>query len=104
MSIIHPLSIEEIIKDKDEKRKEIIYSKIKSYDTTKNISAVNDNKFKEISEALDYFNVDFPILPDLIKQTTVDNLDVNDSIFDTLKEDYKEFNEWFESIQIKKRD
>ncbi|MEM0139314.1 MAG: EVE domain-containing protein [Ferroplasma sp.] len=38
-----------------------------------------------------------------LERVTADKLNINDKIFDTLKEDYKEFGEWFKKIQEEKR-
>lgn len=55
-----------------------------------------------INEALIYFKKEKPILPYEIIKTTVDLLDINDPIFNTLKESYEEFDLWFEKIQREK--
>ena len=56
-----------------------------------------------ISEALDYFKEKIPISPYNITRGTMDQLDVNDPIFDKLKKDYVEFEEWFKSKQKERR-
>lgn len=57
-----------------------------------------------INEALIYFKKEKQILPYEIIKTTVDLLDINDPIFNTLKESYGEFDSWFEKIQREKRE
>ena len=56
-----------------------------------------------IDEALKYLDIRLPFKPETIKKTTVDNVDVNDPFFDSLKEDYPEFNHWFEKISKEER-
>ncbi len=46
----------------------------------------------------------YPSHPSSIKEKKVYNLDINDEIFDTLKEEYEEFEEWFEKISREGRD
>lgn len=58
-----------------------------------------------IDEALNIFKPEtLPVTPPAIYKDKVYNLDIDDIIFDTLKEDYVEFNDWFNSIQRKGRD
>lgn len=57
-----------------------------------------------IDDALKYLDIRLPFKPTTIKKTTVDNLDLNDPIFDSLKRDYPEFNHWFEKISTEGRD
>ena len=57
-----------------------------------------------ISEALNYFKEKIPTSPYNITRGTMDQLDVNDPIFDKLKKDYIEFEEWFKTKQKGKRD
>lgn len=158
--LIHPLATKEIKRDKDVERREIMLSKLNSYDEIKNYPNFDkDNDFKDIvnpkdnshdyvdncsiyailkdeasflitedegihkkasklndleenfsdriftiSEALENFSTNLPVLPYTIKYTTVNYLDLEDPIFDTLKADYPEFNEWFESISRKRRE
>lgn len=147
--VLHPKSIEDIKKDKDEKRKEITLSKFKTYDILEsypkphgdsnfisiigepksindeidnfllyalNKNAVNflitedsgihkkakglnlsDRVFR-IIEALELFRKELPKevkLPPALQKATMANLDVNDPIFDTLREDYPGYNEWY---------
>jgi rRNA-processing protein FCF1 len=69
------------------------------------------NKLKEnfservftISDALNYFKVDLPVMPYSIKYTTVNELDIIDPIFDKLKADYPRFDSWFTRIQKRRR-
>ena len=56
-----------------------------------------------IDEALKYLDIQMPFKPETIKKTTADNLDINDPFFDSLKEDYPEFNHWFEKISKEER-
>ncbi|KZX16176.1 hypothetical protein MBCUT_10420 [Methanobrevibacter cuticularis] len=158
--LIHPLAIKEIKGDKVVDRREIMLSKLNSYDEIKNYPNFDkDNDFKyivkpkdnshdyvdncliyailkdeasflitedegihkkasklnnleenfsdrifTISEALENFSINLPVLPYTIKYTTVNYLDLEDPIFDTLKADYPEFNKWFESISRKRRE
>ena len=51
-----------------------------------------------VNEALINLDVRLPFKPTTIKKTTVDTLNLDDPIFDSLKEDYPEFNHWFEKI------
>lgn len=157
--LIHPLAIKEIKRDKNVERREIILSKLNSYDEIKRWPNFDkDDDFKDIvkpkdnshdyvdncliyailkdeasflitedegihkkasklnnleenfsdriftiSEALENFSENLPISPYTIKPTTVNYLDLEDPIFNTLKADYPEFNEWFESIKRKRR-
>lgn len=51
-----------------------------------------------VIEALDLFKKELPKevnLPPALYKTTMANLDVNDSIFDSLREDYPDFNDWY---------
>lgn len=57
-----------------------------------------------VNEALLSLDRKSPFKPTTIKKTTVDNLDLNDPLFDSLKEDYPEFNRWFEKISKEERD
>lgn len=79
---------------------EILHKKAKKLD------AIQEN-FSErvfsISEALDSFKEKKPISPYNINKDTMDHLDINDPIFDKLKKDYMEFEDWFESKQKEKR-
>lgn len=158
--LIHPLAINEIKRDKNEKRRDIIISKLNSYDEIKNCpdfdkdldfkgivnpkdnpndyvdncliyailkdeasflitedegihkkaSKLNDleenfsDRIFTISEALENFSTNLPVMPYTIKHTTVNYLDIEDPIFNTLKADYAEFNEWFASIKRKRRE
>lgn len=72
----------------------------------KKLDKIHDN-FSErvfnIPEALEYFKEKRPISPYNINEDTMDHLDINDPIFDKLKRDYEEFEEWFRSKQKDKR-
>lgn len=57
-----------------------------------------------VHDALNYFKTDVPSLPYMINHTTVNYLNIEDSIFDTLKQDYAEFVEWFENKQKEHRE
>ncbi len=51
-----------------------------------------------VLEALDLFKKDLPKdvrLPPALYKTTMADLNVNDPIFDTLREDYQKFNDWY---------
>lgn len=63
----------------------------------------NDRIFT-ISEALSFFKEQTPVLPYFIKKTTANHLDISDSIFDKLKEDYEGFDKWFDKVQYERRD
>ncbi|MEN4018224.1 MAG: hypothetical protein PQ975_06905 [Methanobacterium sp.] len=154
--IIHPESINEIKRDQDEDRKNIISSKIKTYSVLINPSnPVKDNNFLDIvkkpSNEHDYvdniilysvyknevsflltedkgihkkaFNLGIedrvlsiddalkifsyrrdPSHPPPIKKEKVYNLDLEDTIFDSLKEEYDEFEEWWNKICRQGRD
>jgi len=69
------------------------------------LSSIKEN-FNEriftISKALNYFNKKLPLLPPIIENTTANSLNIDDSIFDTLKEDYPDFNAWFKKISGKR--
>lgn len=56
-----------------------------------------------IGQALDSFRTKFPNMSRSIEQTTVNHLNISDPIFDGLKEEYPEFNDWFKEIQRQKR-
>lgn len=62
------------------------------------------NRIFNIDEAEDYFRRKDTVLPVGYVKTTVDNIDINDNIFDILKEDYKDFDNWFKKIQSQKRE
>lgn len=150
--VIHPLSLEEIKKDKNTERREIVLSKLKTYNTIEsppapkkdldfittvgwkeNIHDVVDNhllycvyrdvvdflitedeiihkkalrvgvsdRVFRVSEALRYFKreiVEGILHPPLLKHIPVYNLDLDDSIFDSLKEEYNGFNLWWKKI------
>jgi len=58
-----------------------------------------------IEDALTIFEYSrYPTPPPSIKKEKVYNLDINDKIFDSLKEEYPEFGEWFEKISKEGRD
>ncbi len=158
--VIHPKSFNDIKRDKNHERRDIILSKMNSYnllDSSLNFS--NDIEFKNqinykdnpndfvdncllyslfkeevtflitedngihknarrlnsikdnfndriftVNEAIAYFKKETPNLPYEITKTTVDYLDIDDPIFNTLKESYPEFISWFEKIQNEKRE
>lgn len=151
--IIHPLSIAEIKKDKNPKRRKVNESKISTYSELKHpplftkdtefcaeISSKSPNdqidnallysvyknaasflitqdkgihkkafrigigdRVLSIDEALNVFKLEkSPITPPSIYEDNLYNLDINDKIFDGLKEDYIEFTDWFNENQ--KRD
>lgn len=157
---VHQESFNDIKRDKDAKRRDIILSKMNSYlNLESNSSFEDDKKFKStinykenshdfvdnsllyslfrdevtflitedngihknarklnqlkenfsdrvftIKEAINFFEKKSPVLPYEIIKTTVDSLDIDDAIFNTLKEDYEEFPSWFSKIQYEKRD
>lgn len=151
---IHPLSLEDIKRDKDSKRKEITLSKIKTYPQLSNPPKIEEDKdflenvkskkpndyvdnsllyalYKEnvdflvtedlgihktaqkfnleeqvltLDQAINVLNIKEPFKPASIKKTTANTLDLNDPIFDTLKEDYEEFETWFNKIVKEERD
>lgn len=54
----------------------------------------------KVDEAIDYFSnlfkeVDICAAPDAIKEMPLHNIDLSDKFFDELKEDYKDFENWF---------
>lgn len=154
--IIHPESINEIKRDQDEDRKNIVLSEIKTYPVLINPpNPVKDNNFLDIvkkpSNEHDYvdniilysvyknavsflltedkeihkkaFNLGIddrvlsiddalkifsyrrdPSHPPPIKKEKVYNLDLEDTIFDSLKEEYDEFEEWWNKICRQGRD
>ena len=60
-----------------------------------------------IIEALDLFKKELPkevILPPALQRTTMASLDVHDPLFDTLREDYPDFNDWYAKKSRKGRD
>ncbi|MFX0072544.1 MAG: hypothetical protein ACFFAO_15775, partial [Candidatus Hermodarchaeota archaeon] len=64
----------------------------------KSIKLGIDDRILTISDARSLFEKELPKkirLPPAIKKTTMAQLDLKDPIFDTLREDYKEFDEWF---------
>ncbi len=154
--VVHPLSIEEIKKDKDEIRREINLSKIQTYSSLSHPPSFDDDsKFNSIlkspknfhdyvdnsllyalyenavsflitqdkgihkkafklkidervlsiNDALNIFRtVKPPITPPAIYIDKVHNLDINDEIFDSLKEDYPGFEDWFNKIKLEGRE
>ena len=150
--VIHPLSLEEIKKDKNTERRDIVLSKLKTYPSiesppspkkdfkfislvgeTKNVHDIVDNHllycvYKDVvdflitederihkkalrsgigdrvfrvGEALEYFKrevVEKILHPPPLEHIPVYNLDLNDSIFDSLKEEYDGFNRWWKKI------
>lgn len=55
-----------------------------------------------IKEAITNLNIKSPNVPPTIRKTTVSELDINDPIFDSLKKDYEEFEEWFNDRKERK--
>jgi len=148
--LIHPKSFEDIDRDKDEERKKIILSKLKSYNTLETppdpqsdesflekigpINKPNDlvdsfliySIFKDavdflitedvgihrksrkfgiserilyIGDAINLFKKSLPKekvpLPPALKATTMARINIDDEIFESLREDYHNFNQWF---------
>jgi predicted nucleic acid-binding protein len=157
--LIHPSSLEDIKKDRDERRRHVMLSKIHAYpildsppDPNKNIEYLNkvgiaanmhdrvDNDIlysvykdavdflitedREIHKKARYLNINDRVLliddavrifgdiykegrvvtPPALKEDYVYNLDLNDPIFDSLKEEYHpEFDDWFKKISKEPR-
>lgn len=57
-----------------------------------------------LNEAIITLNPKLPFKPTTINKTTVDTLDLKDPLFNTLKDDYHEFNDWFENIVNQERE
>ena len=151
--LVHPLAARELERDKNQKRREITLSKIKTYPMLDNPPHLeNDQQFRtiiartnnahelvdnnllycvyknavdflitedrgihrksdrlgisdrvfDIDEALEYFKKQLsvekvPKLPAL-KYVPVHNLDINDPIFTSLREEYPDFIDWWEKI------
>lgn len=152
--LLHPASLEDILRDKNEERKRITLSKVRAYQTLENapIPDKSDEFFKQIGapkkendevdnlilysvyrdavgflitnddkihskasnlgisdrvfypdESIEFFKKELPSSepvpkPFPLKKGFVSDLDCDDPIFDTLKRDYPEFNEWFTEI------
>lgn len=151
--VIHPLSIQEIKRDKNLKRRDVVLSKIETYSIIeeppnikldkefqekigkpRNLHDVADNnmifcvykdvidflitedkgihkkaeklaisdRFFNIKEALTYFQRIYSrnrvSSPPALRQIPVYKIDLNDSLFDSLKGDYLEFNDWWRKI------
>ncbi len=151
--LVHPKSIDDIHRDKNERRKTTIISKFKTYErledypdpkndkkyfikigTPKKINDIIDDfliyaVYKDainflitedlgihkksillgiqdrvftIADAIHVFKKDLPTvnipLPPIITQTTTSNIDLNDNIFDSLRAEYPNFNDWFKRI------
>jgi predicted nucleic acid-binding protein len=150
--LVHPLSFEEIKKDKNTERKDIVLSKLQTYLVIESPPQFEkDNEFKSllgeaksnhdivdnsllyciykdavdflitedlgihekakrigisdrvftVSEANKYFNREKEtgtVRPPPLKEVPVHNLDLRDSIFDSLKRDYYDFEEWWRKI------
>lgn len=66
-----------------------------------------DNRVFLISDALEFFGhylvIEKPIAPPGLEEAFIYNLDIRDPIFDSLKEDYPEFNDWFKIISRQAR-
>ncbi|KKM87522.1 hypothetical protein LCGC14_1268060, partial [marine sediment metagenome] len=145
--VLHPKSVEDVKRDKNSKRKEIMLSKIRTYPSLKDFpkpseeflgivgralkvndiidryllfavfsNAVNflisedigihkmarvinlSERVLKVVEALELFKEELPkevFLPPALQKTTMANLDINDSIFDSLRKEYPNFNKWF---------
>lgn len=153
LQIIHPLSVKEIEKNSDARKKKIMLSKIRAYPqlesppdpisdagfcaqitpkpgtndeidnallycvyrdavdylitedrklTAKASRLGIDDRVFLLSDALGFFQqfiiTEKPIAPPGLEEDFIYNLDLSDPIFDTLKEDYKEFEGWFKKI------
>jgi predicted nucleic acid-binding protein len=151
--LIHPSSLEDIKRDRDERRRDVMLSKIHAYpildsppDPNKNIEYLNkagietsihdriDNEilYSVYKDAVDFLitedrgihkkardlNINDRVLliddavrifrdiykegrvvtPPALKEDYVYNLDLNDPIFDSLKDEYPEFEDWFKKI------
>jgi len=150
--VIHPSSKDEIKRDNDTERKNIVLSKLETYNSiespphpeadgiftslvgqTDNVHDAVDNnliycvyrnavdflitedegihrkaiiigisdRIFHVSEALEYFKREVAeriLHPPPLKYVPAYNLDLNDSIFDSLKEEYDGFNEWWKKI------
>lgn len=152
--LIHPLSLEEIRRDRDTKRQAVMLSKVRVYsilemppvpgedpeffrfverkdgphdlvdnhilyalykDTVdflvtedrdihkKAVRLGIDNRVLLIAEALTVFRghlqKDSIIIPPALERKPIYNLDLNDPFFASLKEEYREFDEWFKKIK-----
>ncbi len=147
--VIHPLSLKEIKNDKNVRRREIVLSKVETYQVIEsppnylsdenfisligkatNMHDIIDNNLLycvyrdvvdflitedekihkkairagisdrvfRVSEACEYFrrSIDEKILhPPPLQHIPMHNLDLRDSIFDSLREEYKGFNDWW---------
>jgi rRNA-processing protein FCF1 len=147
--VIHPLSLKEINKDRDSRRRDIVISKIGTYTSVDNppypesdskfISCVgqsyniNDkvddyilycvykdvvdflitedvmirkkaeklgisDRVFSVDDAIEHFKVGSISYPHPLEYIPVYNVDFNDSIFDSLKKDYNEFENWWKKI------
>lgn len=147
--LIHPLSFEDLKKNQDKKRQEIMLSKIRAYsflefppdpkkdqgylDSVGRVIGIDDIILYAVhKDAVDFFitedrgihkkakrlgvdervfliNEALPIFknykhkeriisPPALKRDFVYNLDLEDPIFDLLREDYEEFEVWFKKI------
>jgi predicted nucleic acid-binding protein len=154
----HPKSIEELYKNKDKDKKEIILSKVRTYPTLDHYldpnkddsfmeivgkpSKINDDvdnyliytvyknmadilisedlgiikkakklnlskKVLTIQEALTYFSKEEPRVkiskPPSLVETTVNNINFKDPIFESLRYDYKDFDNWIKKIKSENR-
>lgn len=78
-------------------------------DILKKACSVNlSNRIFDIDEALIFITKCFPDFrepsaPPSISQVPISNLDIKDPIFDSLKEEYEEFEDWFAKISRKGR-
>ncbi|AAG39952.1 MULTISPECIES: PIN domain-containing protein [Methanothermobacter] len=156
--VVHPLSIKELHKDKNEKRRKIVLSKIETYTIIrdpprfeedeefceklgKDLNKLKDNDYVDISllyllskdhvdllitedqrllgkaalfnledrllsvkKALDILDFKPPKTPPLIKQTKANMLNFEDKIFDGLRKEYPDFDDWLKKIKREGRD
>lgn len=148
--VIHPKSIEDIERDKNNERKQVILSKLKTYNLLKEFPEpstdanfieivgkprkINDfidnyllftiyrdtvtflitedigihkkanrleisERILSILDAINIFKTEIPKekikIPNALKRITMSQLNLNDPIFDVLREDYPNFNNWF---------
>lgn len=78
-----------------------IHKKAKKLDT---IEANFSERIFNTHELINNFKEYTPKYPYIIEKTTMDYLNINDPIFDKLKRDYEEFEDWFKSKQSEKRE
>ncbi|WMT50529.1 MAG: hypothetical protein RE471_05980 [Ferroplasma sp.] len=87
-----------------------IYKKENDFLITENIKILSisqnlgiENQILTISDSYNILSETPSLYSPKIKFDTVDNINLNDKIFDKLKSEYSEFNEWFEKISKEKR-